>query len=843
MSLNDKKQIVNKFGIGLVTTAETSIWSGSTGSTAVSGLKSLPPDTGVKLKVSSDSANDTNEGTGAWTVVVNGLDTDFLPQQETVTLNGQTAVETVHSYTRVCRSWVETADSVTGQDGNIFIGSGTVTSGVPETIYAKISIDGATSADGVAAKNQTQQACFTIPKGYQGRIYGIDYAREDEGGNVGDCVVYFKTKSIADNQVWRIRENTLLGEGTSHSIDYTDQTEPLFTELTDIDVTGAVDTGDTAVTAKFDLVLDRVEDVASSMTGSLTISDYTDKGFTVAWDSVDNTNFLNGYKITVIDEDTGWTAAYTAQSSATSFILNKLLDGHTYTVQVQSFFGSGLSNALEETELEVGLEVPTGFTATNTESAGIDLAWTDESTKELAFEIERDDILIHTTDEDVESYTDDDISFGSTYSYRVRAVAGSESSPWTTAEVVAYLPLAPSTLTATAGDGTVDLSWTIESSLATEQKIYRGTVTGVYTLLHTIEDNSTSTYADNTVVNDTTYYYVVTASDGEFESVNSNEEDATPTAATGSTFIIGQLNPDDIGSLNGLYSLSTDSGDTWTTDNIIGPPGKAFYVGTLPKSPQSGSEIIATLVDATTSYVGLYKTTDGTTWPDMTLGGVLATHSWVGDRYIVWDETNWGEFNASTSTYTMNTGTDEPDNTNGVLVAGNGTVIVTQLADGNVAYSSDSGETWTASSDQPSAGQEAVQFLQVGTRIFRIDDDATVHYTDDGDTWTDTSVGFTATDLTGGYGSLGYDGTYIFAAVTADYTGSEIKHTDPTTISWVADTPPAAMGFCVFGTGSEVIFYADDDSFTNGAIYSYNEPTFTLESSPANSPVVAGFLS
>ena len=54
-----------------------------------------------QLEVVSTSASDAAAGTGARTVLIQGLDANWLPISETVTLNGTTPVTTVNSYLRV----------------------------------------------------------------------------------------------------------------------------------------------------------------------------------------------------------------------------------------------------------------------------------------------------------------------------------------------------------------------------------------------------------------------------------------------------------------------------------------------------------------------------------------------------------------------------------------------------------------------------------------------------------------------------------------------------------------------------------------------------------------------
>lgn len=114
------------------------------------------PSVATIMKVSSSSANDTALGTGARTIVVSGLDTNYNETEETVTLNGQTAVNTVNSYIRVNRAYVVTAGSGGTAAGDIYVGTGTVTAGVPATVYAKITL----------GQNQTLMAVWTVPAGY-----------------------------------------------------------------------------------------------------------------------------------------------------------------------------------------------------------------------------------------------------------------------------------------------------------------------------------------------------------------------------------------------------------------------------------------------------------------------------------------------------------------------------------------------------------------------------------------------------------------------------------------------------------------------------------------------------
>jgi endonuclease I/fibronectin type 3 domain-containing protein len=87
-------------------------------------------------------------------------------------------------------------------------------------------------------------------------------------------------------------------------------------------------------------------------------------------------------------------------------------------------------------------------------------------------------------------------------------------------------PATPDDLAATAGDAQVTLSWSAVPD-ATTYKVKRSTSTGgPYT---TIASSIVSPgYTDSSVLNETTYFYVVSAVNSGGESINSNEATATP---------------------------------------------------------------------------------------------------------------------------------------------------------------------------------------------------------------------------------------------------------------------------------------------------------------------------
>ena len=105
------------------------------------------------LKISSSDTNDSSLDTGARTVTIQGLNSEYNEVEELITLNGQTAVNTQNTYLRIHRMFVETAGSSSYNEGIIYAGTGTVSSGVPSNVYSEIP----------AQYNQTMMAVYTVP--------------------------------------------------------------------------------------------------------------------------------------------------------------------------------------------------------------------------------------------------------------------------------------------------------------------------------------------------------------------------------------------------------------------------------------------------------------------------------------------------------------------------------------------------------------------------------------------------------------------------------------------------------------------------------------------------------
>lgn len=135
-----------------VDTAEESIWPDG-------GIVPHPTVASV-LKISSSSTDDTSAGTGARTVTIVGLDGSYNQVSESITLNGQTAVNTTNSYLYVNGFYVASTGSGGANAGNINAGTGVVTAGVPAVLYDIIA----------TGYNNRTTAHYCVPAGYTGYL-------------------------------------------------------------------------------------------------------------------------------------------------------------------------------------------------------------------------------------------------------------------------------------------------------------------------------------------------------------------------------------------------------------------------------------------------------------------------------------------------------------------------------------------------------------------------------------------------------------------------------------------------------------------------------------------------
>jgi fibronectin type 3 domain-containing protein len=130
-------------------------------------------------------------------------------------------------------------------------------------------------------------------------------------------------------------------------------------------------------------------------------------------------------------------------------------------------------------------------------------------------------------------------------------------------------PSAPGALAATAGTGSVTLTWNAGGG-ATSYTVKRGTASGgPYANIGTVTSPSPNSFTDAGLTNGTTYYYVVSGTNTAGTGPNSSEVAATPIAPpTFSSSAAASPNPATQGSATTITATVTCTANTLTNGNV-----------------------------------------------------------------------------------------------------------------------------------------------------------------------------------------------------------------------------------------------------------------------------------
>jgi hypothetical protein len=197
------------------------------------------PATALSMSVSSSSTSDRPASTGAWTVLIQGLDANYNEISETVTLNGQTAVPTVRAFLRVNYAIVTTAGTSNSALGDIYIGTGVVTAGVPAVVYQIIKFN----------YNASLTGSYTIPAGYTAYISQGLFSAGQPGGS---AQVEGKLYVIGQNNIRTAIAITTTNNG---SADYAFEYPVAVSEKTTIEACAIGSSNNNEATSLFVLVL------------------------------------------------------------------------------------------------------------------------------------------------------------------------------------------------------------------------------------------------------------------------------------------------------------------------------------------------------------------------------------------------------------------------------------------------------------------------------------------------------------------------------------------------------------------------------------------------------------
>jgi len=231
---------VNKFGSNFaISNASETIWP--------EGGVYIHPSSATSMTVSSASGNDVlTSGSGAWTVTVEGLDSNYNEVSQTANLNGTSGVTLSTNLIRINHLFIATANQTTpstaGNAGIVYVGSGSLSSGKPTNVFGLIE----------ALANRSQMAFYTVPADKTAYLYNVqissggkaakdiivDFLARPDGGTLEKVLTF----SIAD---------------TGQDIERSLRSAPKkMTEKTDIETRAiASASGSSDISVDFDLIL------------------------------------------------------------------------------------------------------------------------------------------------------------------------------------------------------------------------------------------------------------------------------------------------------------------------------------------------------------------------------------------------------------------------------------------------------------------------------------------------------------------------------------------------------------------------------------------------------------
>ena len=252
------------------------------------------------------------------------------------------------------------------------------------------------------------------------------------------------------------------------------------------------------------------------------------------------------------------TGVYTVTNSAASnnYTDNTAVGGSIYYYVVEATNSSGASPNSSEVSATPTIAlpgVPAGLTATGTNGA-VNLSW-GTGTGAASYNVKRSTTSgaeVTIANVTTTSYYDTAVANGTQYFYEVSSVnnAGQSANSPEVSATPNLPPAAPTDLAATAGTNEVTLSWT-GSAGAASYNVKRSTTSGAEV---TVTNVTATGYTDPSAVKFTTYYYEVSAVNGDGESANSSEVSATA---------LGSFGPDAYEPFN--YPLGTLANNTPTT--------------------------------------------------------------------------------------------------------------------------------------------------------------------------------------------------------------------------------------------------------------------------------------
>ncbi|MBU0712688.1 fibronectin type III domain-containing protein [bacterium] len=258
---------------------------------------------------------------------------------------------------------------------------------------------------------------------------------------------------------------------------------------------------------------------------NLTLILIDDQSVCLNWD--DNCKQEEGFVVECKIEGSAFAEIADLNANTETYTDTDLTYGKNYAYRVKAFADRNESNYSNELQATVKIPTPTNLTATAIDDQSLRLTWTDNCAYESGYRIERNDgsgfSNITELSADVTTYKDEGLTYGQSYSYRVKAYTDQNESNYSNvSNSIKMIILAPTNLIAEILDEhSVHLTWTDNCIFEAGFKVERKEESGEYSEIADMGANTTN-YTDQELTQNINYTYRVFANSANNQSEYSN---------------------------------------------------------------------------------------------------------------------------------------------------------------------------------------------------------------------------------------------------------------------------------------------------------------------------------